>query len=37
MIAGGLASDLIGLAAAGVVFAFQRKFVNPANTAKGLD
>ncbi len=37
MISGGLTSDLIGLAAAIVVFVIKKKFVTPQNIARGLD
>ncbi len=37
MIAGGLMSDVIGLSAAAIVFAVQRKLVTPKNAARGLD
>jgi TRAP transporter 4TM/12TM fusion protein len=37
MIMGGLVSDLVGIAVAGLVFAIQKGFLNPRNTARGLD
>lgn len=37
MIMGGLVSDLIGLAVAGLVFAIQRGYLTPGRTARGLD
>lgn len=37
MIAGGIASDLIGLSVAAVLYAIHKKVINPQNAIKGLD
>ncbi|MGL1832584.1 TRAP transporter permease [Rhodocyclaceae bacterium SMB388] len=37
MIAGGVMTDVIGLAAAGLVFVIQQKLLTPRNAARGLD